>query len=104
MTKNILDAVLGLEPGESVPMMRHGEMGMLYRPIVQLSMEEWGLYSELWVAWGERDLGGRDNVVALLQSVAQTSKFVTPETMHAGCEHVMRYIDELACMHSAGNE
>jgi hypothetical protein len=90
--------VLGLKRGESIPMTRHGEEGVLYRPRVQLNMHELGLYAQVWVAWGDRDMGSRENVVALIRQVAQTSKFVTPETFESACEHVVQYVDELACL------
>ena len=40
--------LLGLRKGESIPMERHGEMGMLYRPTANLSENEMILFSNVW--------------------------------------------------------
>lgn len=86
--------LLGLKKGESIPMERHGEMGRLYRPKTQLSADELRLYASVYVAWGERDLGSRDNVVKLVEELARET--LPDESVRATIvEHVMAFIDEI---------
>ena len=91
------ETLLGLRKGESVPMERHGEMGKLYRPVIQLTAEEWSFYGSVHAAWGDRDLGSRDNVVKLVEDVA--SKTIVDESLRSTMtKRVMAYIDELDAM------
>jgi hypothetical protein len=94
-------ALLRLKPGEAMRLPRHGESGTLYAHCVRLSEAELCLYSEVYKAWGERDLGTRETVVALVRRTAATSRYITPDTFEAAVDHVMQYLDELACLGAA---
>ena len=95
MNRDDDEFVLGLRKGESVPMERHGQMGVLYRPTVQLTALELQFYSEVWAAWGDRDLGSRENTVKLVEDVA--AKTIADETSRPSMVgRIMAYIDEIA--------
>jgi hypothetical protein len=88
------DVFFGMRRGESISMERHGEMGLLYRSIVQLNADELMLYARVNVEWGERDLVTRDNVVKLVERVAFDT--ISDEELRGSMiKNVMAYIDEL---------
>ncbi len=82
---------------EVIPMERHGEMGHVFSPKTQLTMDDLTLYAHVHEAWGDRDLQTRDNVVALVEQVAK-KEIKNAQRRKKMIQTVMAYIDEIQNM------
>jgi len=91
--------ILGMRKGESIPMERHGEMGTLYRPVIQLNAEEMRFYGSVMQTGLERNLGDdRIDVIFLIEELATS----LPEKSRAKTvKRIIAYVDDV---HSLGKE
>jgi hypothetical protein len=90
------------------PMQRHGEPGLLLEDpmIVQedpLALQEAMLHDKVYAAWGERDLGSRENLWKLVVAQAATMPDVSDAQRQALAEHVMAYFEEIRLVAEAAS-
>jgi hypothetical protein len=83
-----------------IPMERHGEMGHLFSPRTLMSIDDYMLFEHVNVAWGERDLMTRENVVALVEQVAK-KEIRNAKRRKKMIQTIVAYIDELHDMQLA---
>lgn len=89
--------------GQSTPMERHGEIGRLYTPVTQLTIEEHVLHGEVFrIAHALPEIDDtRDGFRRFLQTAADRT-ITDPVARKAMVEHVMAYMDELAMLDAQG--
>lgn len=96
--------MLGLLPGEGIPMERHGDMGILYNPIVQLTGDEMKLLGKLYQTADERQFKEttREDGIRLLQEIADLT--VPDASLRAQMvEHIIAWNDEMNMIYSEGS-
>lgn len=92
MRRREIEMALGLKPGQSMPLERHGEMGRLYQPIIQLDRNEMLLHGAVYERARQLpDLEDtRDSFIRVLREVA-AERGATEKMI----ERVLAYADEL---------
>jgi hypothetical protein len=87
---------IGIAPGQSIPLQRHGENGVLYNPITKLTVDELMLYGRVSAQFDRTpdNENTRENFLRVLQTIAGKT-INDPTTRQTMVEHVTSYADEL---------
>jgi hypothetical protein len=102
--QTFIDKVLGLKPGERVPLRRHGEDGTLYRPTVNLTADELMLWGQLGEAIeNSHEPNTREVGLKHLERLA-TETIADPQQRQQMIRHVIAFADEMAAVFAAAEE